>query len=276
VATHSIEIMSEVEPDEVLVIDRKRARSSFAGKHPTVQRLLESIGSIHNIQLARLGAARRFLMVEGDDIAFLKRFQNTLFPDSQTPLDTIPHKSIGGWYGWERAVGCATFLNDAADEIIKPYCLLDSDYQTPDTIQKRQKSAASHGVQLHIWKRKEIENYLIVPTTILRVIQQGIKPLRPAPALEDVERKVDEIAEQLRMDTFNAMATAFLDDDRSAGVTGANKKADLRLSALWKQNPGKLAAVAGKEVIHKLSEWSNRTYGVSFNAIKLSRWSKVF
>ena len=47
VATHSIEIMSEVEPDEILVIDRRRVRSYFAGKHPTVQSLLENIGSIH-------------------------------------------------------------------------------------------------------------------------------------------------------------------------------------------------------------------------------------
>ncbi len=271
VATHSIEIMSEVEPDEVLVIDRRRAKSYFAGKHPTVQSLLESIGSIHNIQLSRLGASRRFLMVEGDDVDFLKRFQNTLFPDSQIPIDTIPHKSIGGWNGWERAVGCATFLNDEAGESIKPYCLLDSDYQTPDTIQRRQKSAASHGVQLHIWKRKEIENYFLVPTAILRLIQRSIQPTGEKPTLQDVEKKLDEVAERLRMDTFNAMATAFQDEDRSGGVTGANKKAEARLNTVWKQSSGKLTVVCGKEVIHKLSEWSNRKYGVSFNAVKLAR-----
>jgi len=271
VATHSIEIMSEVEPDEVLVIDRRRAKSYFAGKHPTVQSLLESIGSIHNIQLARLGASRRFLMVEGDDIDFLKRFQNTIFPDSQTPIDTIPHKSIGGWNGWERAVGCATFLNDEAGESIKPYCLLDSDYQTPDTIKRRQKSAADHKVQLHIWKRKEIENYLLIPAAILRLILRGAKPSGEKPALQDIETKLEAVAEQLRMDTFNAMATAFQEEDRSGGVTGANRKADARLNAIWKKSSGKLSAVCGKEVIHKMSEWSNRKYGVSFNAVKLAR-----
>ena len=34
VATHSIEIMSEVEPDEILVIDRRRPKSYFAGWQP--------------------------------------------------------------------------------------------------------------------------------------------------------------------------------------------------------------------------------------------------
>ena len=101
---------------------------------------------------------------------------------------------------------------------------LDSDYQTPDTIQRRQKSAASHGVQLHIWKRKEIENYFLVPTAILRLIQRSIQPTGEKPTLQDVEKKLDEVAERLRMDTFNAMATAFQDEDRSGGVTGANKK----------------------------------------------------
>ncbi len=168
-------------------------------------------------------------------------------------------------------MGCATFLNDEAGESIKSYCLLDSDYQTLDTVQKRQKSAANHGVQLHIWKRKEIENYLLVPTAILRLIQRGIQQDAEQPTLQDGENKLDEIAERLRMDTFNAMATAFLDEDRSAGVAGANRKADARLNALWKKNSGKFAAVSGKESIHKLSEWSSRKYGVSFNAVKLAR-----
>ena len=50
------------------------------------------------------------------------------------------------------------------------------------------------------------------------------------PTLPEVEKKLDEIAERLRMDTFNVMVTAFQEEDRSGGVTGANKKAEARLS----------------------------------------------
>ena len=70
---------------------------------------------------------------------------------------------IGGWSGWPYALGSAMFLRNAADERIRVYCLLDSDYHTPQQITARLAQAADAGVDLHIWKRKEIENYLLVP-----------------------------------------------------------------------------------------------------------------
>jgi hypothetical protein len=168
IATHSVEIMSEVEPEEVLIIDRRKGSSYFAGKHPAVQSLLSTLGSIQNIQLARLSFAKRFLMVEGDDIQFLKRFQDTLFPHSQILLETIPNKSIGGWSGWERAIGCASLLKEAVGGAFQCYCILDSDYQTASALQSRRTSAVGHKIDLHIWRKKEIENYLLVPAAVLR------------------------------------------------------------------------------------------------------------
>lgn len=70
ITTHSIEILSEVNPDEVLVVDRRGRRSRFADSLPAVQRLVDNVGSIHNLSLARLWRARRLLLVEGDDIPF--------------------------------------------------------------------------------------------------------------------------------------------------------------------------------------------------------------
>jgi hypothetical protein len=271
IATHSVEIMSEVEPDEILIIDRKRRHSHFAGKQLVVQKLLESIGTIHNIQLARLGTARRFLMIEGDDIDFLKRFQNVVFPRSQTPIDTIPHRSIGGWDGWERALGCAGVLKDAASGAIKPYCILDSDYHTPTSLQKRKHSARVNGIALHIWKRKEIENYLLVPALIQRVIERGAKRATALPSIGQIRAKLDEIAEALRMVVFNGMANDFLTEDRSLRLHGANQAADKRLKPLWSDPLTRLASVSGKEVIHRLSEWAKADYGVSFSATKLAK-----
>jgi energy-coupling factor transporter ATP-binding protein EcfA2 len=271
IATHSVEIMSEVDPDEILIIDRKHRHSYFAGKQPVVQKLLESIGTIHNIQLARLGITRRFLMIEGDDMDFLKRFQNALFPRSQTPIDTIPHRSIGGWDGWERAVGCAGVLKDAAGGAIKPYCILDSDYHTPSSVQKRKNSARTNGIALHVWKRKEIENYLLVPSLIRRVIERGAKRNTVLPSIGQIHAKLNEMGEALRMVVFNGMANEFLTEDRSLRLHGANQAADKRLKPIWSDAATRLASVSGKEVIHRLSAWAKTDYGVSFSATKLAK-----
>ena len=88
--THSIEIMSEVDPENILIIDKAREKSDFATSLQAVQRITDSIGSVHNVHLARLSSSRRFLLVEGKDVRFLKHFQDILFPNSNIPIETIP------------------------------------------------------------------------------------------------------------------------------------------------------------------------------------------
>src|SRR5690606_2382319 len=130
IATHSIEIMSEVEAENILIIDKKKNKSIFASDFNAVQKVLLNMGSIHNLALARLWSANKMLIVEGKDIEILKRIQNTLFKNSKEPLDAIPNISIGGWGGWNRAVGTKLMLKNAGDENIIVYCLFDSDYHT--------------------------------------------------------------------------------------------------------------------------------------------------
>src|SRR5262249_46782358 len=128
VATHSVEIMAEVEADEILVIDRERRRSRFTSSLPAVQRLIDHVGSVHNIHLAKLWHARKCLLVEGDDLKLLSEFQQTLAGDNLESLTSLPSMSIGGWGGWQHAVGSSLFLHNTGGETITPYCLLDSDY----------------------------------------------------------------------------------------------------------------------------------------------------
>jgi predicted ATPase len=134
IATHSVEMISEVEPDSILIVDRKRRRSQFAPSLPAVQKVIDTIGAIHNIHLARMWSSRKMLWVEGDDMPFLKRFQDILFIHSADPIDSVPCFSIGGWGGWNYAVGSAMLLQNAGGEEILPYCILDSDYHLDDDI----------------------------------------------------------------------------------------------------------------------------------------------
>jgi predicted ATP-dependent endonuclease of OLD family len=67
IATHSIEILSEVEPEEVLIIDRNKKESNFTTSLPAVQQVVNFIGGIHNLQLTRLWNSRQCVFVEGDD-----------------------------------------------------------------------------------------------------------------------------------------------------------------------------------------------------------------
>jgi energy-coupling factor transporter ATP-binding protein EcfA2 len=269
IATHSMEMMAEVEPEEVLVVDRRKDKSTFAPSLPAVQKVVNYIGSIHNIQLARLWSAKTLLLVEGDDVTILKRFQNRLFPTSEKPFDALPNMSIGGWGGWRLVSGSSFFLKNAGGEDILTYCFLDSDYHHDEQVAARYAEAKTHGVELHIWSRKEIENFLIVPSAIQRVIAFGCKANKTPPTVEDVENEINSIAEGLRDEIFDNLCTEFATNKALAAGT-ANKRARERLTQAWSAFEGRISIVPGKQMVSALSSWSQKNFSASFNATKLA------
>lgn len=103
-------------------------------------------------------------------MSLLKQFHSILFPDAELPLDTIPALAIGGWGGWPYAVGSSMTLKNAVGDRISTYCILDSDYHSESEISGRYEDARKRGVNLHVWSRKEIENFLLQPLAIRRVL----------------------------------------------------------------------------------------------------------
>jgi energy-coupling factor transporter ATP-binding protein EcfA2 len=269
IATHSIEIMSEVEPDNVLVIDRKKSKSIFTTDFTAVQKLLLNIGSIHNIALARLWSAKKILIVEGKDIDILKRIHNTLYPNSIESLAVIPQISIGGWGGWNRAIGTKLMLKNAGDESIITYCIFDRDYHTDEEIKERYEEAEKNSINLKIWAKKEIENYLIVPTAILRIIEKekGIRLTE-----EVIVSKIEEFCQELKDEYLDCLTDKIHVNHRRSGKfvepSTARKLAMEQLENEW-QN--RLHIISGKTLIKKISNWTNNTFNVSLSANKLAQ-----
>lgn len=77
-ATHSVEIINEAEPEDVLVVDKTRRRAKRVTDIAGVQEAIESLGSTQNIYLTRLARGRKVLFVEGQDFALLRRFAKRL------------------------------------------------------------------------------------------------------------------------------------------------------------------------------------------------------
>lgn len=267
--------MSEVDVDEILIIERKRVKSRFAGSLPAVQKLIEHVGSVHNIHLARLWHSRRCIFIEGKDLRIISEIHNILFPESHDSLSTFPNLSIGGWGGWNYAVGSSMLLKNAGGQTIEIYCILDSDYHTRDEREKRKKEAKTAGVHLHIWQRKEIENYCIVPSAIQRLIAYRAPRRKRIPTVEDIVEQLNTIFEKLKEVVFDALSTEILAQDRKLGVGGANKVAREEIEKAWRSFEGKLAIISGKEAISGLSRWSQEQFNVSLNAALIARHMDV-
>lgn len=262
VSTHSIEIISEVEASNILIIDKQKQKSLFANKVPVVQSILNSIGSIHNLQLTKLWASKKLLIVEGDDIDILKRLQNTLYPKTDEAFDSIPNFDIGGWGGWNHARGSSMLLKETVDYNVKIYCLFDSDYHTDTEITSRKEEAVKHKVNIHIWKKKEIENYLVIPTAILRILKEESKKAANL-IVSDIENIITEIANEMKDELIDKLADGVQKDNRKHSVSSARKIAISKIDML-------VDRVCGKDLISLLSKWTQANFKVSLSPIKLS------
>jgi len=270
IATHSVEMMAEAEPEDILVVDRRDRRSDFAANVPAVQRLVEHIGSTQNLQLARLWNARKCLLVEGRDVYLLGIAHRLLYPDADS-LETIPHIEVGGWGGWAYAIGSSMLLRNSGGEDISVYCILDSDYHSKGAIAKKYEDAARARARLHIWSRKEIENYFLVPEAIVRAIRRRMPSRTQAPTAAEIRGRMEAACEGLKEEVFDAIAADVLAEDRSLGAGGANKLAREALAARWGTLGAKLGAVSGKRLFTELSRWSQEQFGVSLSAALVAR-----
>jgi predicted ATP-dependent endonuclease of OLD family len=269
IATHSTEILSEADPSNVLIIDRNHPRSSFATDLTAIQRVAENIGSAQNLNLTRLWNARKLLLVEGKDLKILKQFQTILFPESEKPFDVIPNMPIGGWSGWPYALGSAMLLKNSGGEEIKTYCILDSDYHTDDEKANRAADADNKSVELHIWSRKEIENYLIIPSTIARLINNRLDISLEPVNTKDITKVIDDITTTLKDATTDAIAHEILLLDRARGLPNANRKAREKVEEAWQTREGRISIVSGKQLLSMLSQWYKENYNVSFGVMAI-------
>ena len=75
IATHSTEVMGEVDPTDIVILEKHKRKAERLKSIEDVQGAAERIGSVHNVTLTQLSRTRRVLFVEGgDDFKRLRRF----------------------------------------------------------------------------------------------------------------------------------------------------------------------------------------------------------
>ena len=276
IATHSLEIISDVPPENIIVVDRESKKSDAAPTLPAVQTVIDNLGGSNNLQLMRLWNAKRCIFVEGDDMDFLDIFHSKLYRDSENPLKSIPNIPLGGGGNWQHAVGAAIGFKNAGDEKISAYCFLDRDYKTDDEVDEIERKARAKGLELVFWKRKEIENYVLVPDAIRRlIVNRKAKQAGTGPKISTIGDRLDRICNEVKQDVVDFVAGEILRADKSIGLPTANRKARMLIEKRWSTLSGKLAVVPGKKVVSELSKWSKKSYNISFSALSIARELKV-
>ena len=174
IATHSTEIMSEADPSEILVIEKARRHAQRLRDIVGVQAALEQVGSVQNITLTRLARNRRILFVEDDyDFGVVRQFARRLGLTQLAAGNEITPVALGGFSYWERVAAMGWGLERTLGSAMLLAAIFDRDYLCEEEVYKILDKLKESVSAVFIHQRKEIENYLLVPTALQRAIEEA-------------------------------------------------------------------------------------------------------
>ncbi len=260
VATHSLEIIEEVPSDCIIPIDSHKKTIKPMGEEVALHSLSRELGSPLNIDLARIFISNRFIVWDGDesDRTILSVFQSVLYPQDLHPIITFPKSYVHGWEGWEKALTVKDVfcLNGIQVQL---YYIFNSGYHTLGQINSRLEEAKRKKMNLHIWKRNEIDNYAINTNVICRYLESTSQ--EKSISNKVVVDKIFEIIKTMKDEVFSSISSG-LDNKSGINQMGVLDETDLRVDEPFD-------IISGKKFFQLLSAWTNEQYGVTISARQL-------
>ncbi|MFQ5906955.1 MAG: ATP-dependent endonuclease, partial [bacterium] len=272
IATHSVDMINEVDPEQILSVDKRLREAQRLSTAEDVQRCIETIGSAQNVRLASFLRARACLFVEGKDTKILKRLARALGRDSFLSPEKFSVIELEGGSNWQRVIHFDWLFRNVFGDPIRSYLLLDRDYMTESQARNIVETLASKGVHAHIWARKELENYLVVRDVIHKAVLYAVaeRSRRLKEPVVDVTPEevwdiVLECCEEMKNRTRYQLLANALEEARRSKLDGTTvmERFDRAFEVAWKSPEKRLSFVSGKELLGTLNSRLAERYKVS-------------
>jgi energy-coupling factor transporter ATP-binding protein EcfA2 len=240
-ATHAPEIVGEANKDAVVWVDRTRRRSRRAGEPAVLEKLNAVLGSGFNLGLARALRSRVALFVEGEDMKILRNLARAVGAENVRNERGLAVIRLGGFSNWHQVEPFAWLSRELLGNAVKIYVLLDRDYRGDATIETLQEALKGSDVAVHVWRRKELESYLLVPEAIARA--SGIDD-------EMAEQFMGKAIQSLRVDAqASFMSRRQLDAKRGTDFKTVALTALPQFESMWAKSEEQIRLVPPKDVI---------------------------
>ncbi|GBL57007.1 hypothetical protein PCLA_06r0449 [Pseudomonas citronellolis] len=261
-ATHSVEIMGEADPSEILLINKSMRHAKRLKDIEGVQIAIKELGSTQNITLSHLARTKKILFIEGmTDYKILRRFAKNLgYDDLATGNDLTAFES-GGFSSWQKIKSFAWGLKSTIDANIKIFAIYDRDYYCPEEIESILAGLKSELTFAHIHQQKEIENYLLNIPALDRAVQKQLEvrekrtgeTTTPPKSLEEY---LEEITSPLKIDAqsqYIARRLAFF-EGRKEDASTVSRDAIESFESSWSNINERMRICPGKTTLRTLRE----------------------
>ena len=270
-ATHSTEIITEADPDDIVVVDKKRKHARRIKQPSELTEVFAILGSNLNPILTQLAKSRRAVFVEGKDFQILGKFARKLdFPrvGNRSDFAVIPIEGFNP----ERARNLKKGIETTLGGKIAAAAILDRDYRSQDECDAMLDICKEFCDLVFIHTCKEIENFLLVPHAIDKAaerrvserVRRGGKDLAYKPCARIV---LDDFAQNKKTYVTSRCLAFRRRFQRSASPATdeatANEMALAEFESRWKEEDIRLSVVPGKDAISRLNGHLQHQYGIT-------------
>lgn len=270
-ATHSTEIITEAETDEIVVVNKANKSSSRLRNPEQLGKVFQTLGSNTNPILTQLARTHRALFVEGKDFRILGRFARKLGKvDVANSKDFAVVAAQG--FNPERIRNMIDGMEATLGFKIVSTAVLDRDFRSFDECEAIRINCLKHCKFVAIHKRKEIENYLLVPSAIARAATKRMgKGLHTSAATTITDSDVEAILEEYSREKKSYLV-AQLTESYKAFIRGTEKgkhATELTAAAFeefeksWSNPETRRAMLPGKDALSRVNRKLQAKFGVS-------------
>ena len=276
-ATHSRDLINSVKPENVISLEGDGVKRLSVGYD--VYDTLDRLGSIDPTQLPVIQAYQRMLIVEDHaDRELLSVFcSKCLNPAVWQEVERRLAVCYAKGNPWKQPIAK---LRQQLQQMIslegrtlQAFVVADWDYY-PDRPQLEKYVATDH-ILWHIWERAEIENYLLCPDAVIRLVRgQSHHPVLLESAFRDAyNKRLDDSYDSANDHLVQAFGEyRRLTEEKWDNVT-ISRKAREYLKDHWDTDHGRVALADAKEIVlpgikqwlqeHDFGQFSNKALAES-------------
>jgi Predicted ATP-dependent endonuclease of the OLD family len=276
-ATHSVEIMGEADPLEILLINKKKQKAERLKDINGVQFALKTLGSTQNITLTHLARTKKIVFVEGtNDYKTIRRFSKNLgFTELASGSDLTAFES-GGFSSWEKIKAFAWGLKNTIDANMKLFAIYDRDYYCQEEIDNVLSSLRSELTYTYIHEQKEMENYLLNISVLERVLDKQIVAKNKRTEMQttkttDIKECLEKITSDYKIDIQSQYISKRLSYSKGSSMDTStlSKQVIQELEEVWRDLNQRIKIVPGKETLRRLREIIQNKYGVNLTDVQI-------
>lgn len=283
IATHSTEIISEVEPADILIINKAFQSARRIKNHSQLSPIFNSLGSNLNPILTQIAKTKKVLFLEGYDFKIIANFARKLGKNAvANQSDFAIIKSEG--FNPSKVENITKGIEIAIGEKLICGVIFDSDFRCE--IEKKQilddlLKFASFAI---IHNRKELENYLLVSAAIERTIKSNIENQnKRTDSSVTFSETINDILDQITSELEHEITSQYLEREKpfliktckSIDNTTITSEILKKYSAKWKCIHERVKIVPGKDVLTRLNGYLQEKYKISITPTQIINNMKI-